>query len=192
MKWSALAKDFEDTFLDLWDGTDWVPFALQGVFQVYDRFITERTFGVKKRIFLSSDQILPEHEIVRTPDGKICLIESAVPDYEDNKRVRASVLLRETNVIATAQTRTRTFNASGVATGTTKAFPIDVWADLDRYNSNMSGEFAGVYHETDILMVPATFTLDLDTPLTVGGVSYKIAEIGRMLRLKEVRIRRAN
>lgn len=192
MNLGDLVKDFEDEFLEWWDGTDWQPNVLKGSFQAYDRFITERTFGVKKRIFLSSSSILPTHVIVRTSDLKICLIESATPDYENGQVIRHSLLLRETNSIAVVTSTVPVVNASGVATGRADAVTVQTWGDLDRYNSNQSSEFPGVVHETDILVVPPDFPVVTDSKLVVNGVAYKVAEIGRVLRLKELRVRRGD
>lgn len=190
MKLAELALDFETTFLDLWDGTAWLPKAIAGSFQVYDRFITERTFGVKKRIFLTSHDPADTTEVVRTPDGIICLVEAAVPDYENDVRFRCSMTLRETNAMLTVTSHTPIVNAAGVATGQTPGATRTTWCDVGRYNSNLSGEFSGVYHETDIIVLPYSFSVSLSDYMAVDGVEYKVAEIDKLLRLREVRGRR--
>lgn len=190
MKLSQLVKDFDKDTLDWWDGADWRQFVFKGVFQVYDRFITERTFGVEKRIFLSSTQVLPEHVIVRTPDGKVCLLEAATPDYEYDRAFRNSLLLRETNAIVKVELTVEQTNAIGVATGKSTTGTLETWGNIARYNSNQSSEFPGVLHETDILVVDPSFPVTLDSRLTVNDIAYKVAEIGRVLRLKELRVRR--
>lgn len=192
MKLGDLVKRFEDETLDWWDGTDWREFVFKGSFQVYDRFITERTFGVKKRIFLSSTTVLPEHIIVRTSDGKICLMEAVTPDYESNIAFRNSLLLRETNAIVKLETTVPETNAMGIETGKSTTGFVETWGDIDRYNSNQSSEFPGVVHETDILVVPPDFPVTLDSKLTINDIPYKVAEIGRIIRLKEVRVRRGD
>ena len=191
MKLSQLVRDFEDTYLDLWNGTSWTPDAIKGVFQVYDRFITERTFGVKKRIFLTSYDPLDTDEIVRTPDGVVCLLEAATPDYENDVRVRCSMLLRETNATVVVTHHVPVTNASGVATGQASTVSTTTWGDIGRYNSNQSPEFSGIYHETDILTLPRSFALSLSSNLTVNGISYKVGELDNLLRLREARVRRA-
>lgn len=192
MKISQLVRRFEDDYLEWWNGTSWQPFVFKGSFQVYDRFITERTFGVKKRIFLSSSPVRDEHEITRTADGKICLLEQATPDYEGNKVFRHSILLRETNAIVRVDQTVPTTNAMGIETGQTTTTSITTWGDVDRYNSNQSSEFPGVVHETDILVVAASFPVEKDSRLFIDDVPYKISEIGRLLRLKELRVRRSD
>lgn len=191
MKLTQLAKDFEDTYLEVWNGASWTPRAIKGVFQVYDRFITERTFGVKKRIFLTSYDPLDTDEIVRTPDGAICLLEAATPDYEDGVRTRCSLLLRETNAVVEVTGHVQITNASGVATGQAATVTTTTWGDVGRYNANQSPEFAGIYHETDILMLPKSFSISLSSNLKVNGIQYKIAELDNLLRLREARVRRA-
>ena len=66
---------FSKTPLDGYDPATglWVPGVALGDFLTFDRFITERTFGQKKRMFLTGELgigTLPNYDVVRTPDGK--------------------------------------------------------------------------------------------------------------------------
>lgn len=184
-------RHFDTDFLDVWDGVNWLPRTVKGRMQVYDRFITDRTFGVKKRIFLTSYVFQPGEDFVRVNGtDQPYLVEAITPDLENTERFRDSVLIRITNCTVSASVRTPVVNAAGIVTGYAPASTLTTWGDIDRYNSGQSSEFSGVYHETDILVVPTSFSVTLDTPLTVNGVKYKIAEIGRVLRLQELRVRR--
>ena len=62
---------FNTVSLQGWDGTDWVPEISFGNFMSFDRFITERTFGQKKRMFEvgGDNPIDPAYEVVRTIEG---------------------------------------------------------------------------------------------------------------------------
>ncbi len=187
MKLRDLVQRFNTEVLDTWDGTDWVLASITGTLHVYDRFITERTFGVKKRLFVTHDEPPSDALFARTADGKICLLEAVVPDYDEEGKFRNVLTLRETNAVVTITNTTAVTNAAGVATGRTDTTTTTLWGDVDRYSSRPSGEFKGIVHETDIVMLPGGTPVSTDSKVTVNGILFRVNEIGRVLNLRELR-----
>lgn len=50
MKLSQANSYFNSVSLDGWNGSAWIPDVIRGNLLSFDRFITERTFGQKKRM----------------------------------------------------------------------------------------------------------------------------------------------
>lgn len=187
MKIRELVQRFNKEVLDTWNGTAWELATITGTLHVYDRFITERTFGVKKRLFITHDELPVDALYARTVDGKICLLEANVPDYDEEGKFRNVLTLRETNAVVTISSTTAVLNAAGVATGRTTATTVTLWGDVDRYSSRPSNEFSGVVHETDIVMLPLGTPVSTDSKVTVNGVLFKVSEVGKVLNLRELR-----
>ena len=85
---SEAAEWFATVPLEGWDGSAWVSNVALGDFHSYDRFITERTFGAKKRIFLQPETERLDtslYSVVRTPEGPQWVVEDEKQDMEGQK-----------------------------------------------------------------------------------------------------------
>lgn len=175
-----------------WNGSVWVDTGLTGKMQVYDRFITERDFGQRKRILtLSGDQtIAPSYGVMRLLGAStIYLLESIIEDVDGANLYATTWALHEAAYpvqickMATETTR------SGVQVKSGEQVLATTWIDLTRYSAQDSREFAN----TDYTIYTAYFAkgiaLDTDTYLRRldNGEVLDINEVFQALELPAAR-----
>lgn len=192
---SEAAEWFAFTPLDGWDGTQWVTKVAYGDFHTYDRFITERTFGAKKRIFLQpeSKRLDPStYPVVRTPDGKQYIILSDNADIEGTTRYQSSLLMVEAAYSAAVIEFQTTTLASGQESQPTPVTLATTVCDIDRFSVDRSDEFNTVVYGMFKVVLPAGITVDTNYELLIDGAYYEIQDVAPELLAQNVRaIRRA-
>jgi hypothetical protein len=181
---------FSDAVLDGWNGTAWVPNVCSGDFHSYDRFITERTFGAKKRIFLAhqSKAFSPAtYPVVRTADQKLWLVASVNADV-DSVVYAQSYLLHEAKFSAQTVTFTATTRPSGQAGPLTETIGAAVPCDLEQYTLQTSRELDAVTYGVFKVVLPGTVVLNDDQELLIGGSRYEVKEVWVELLTKVARV----
>lgn len=123
----------------------WEDTGLYGRLQVYDRFITERDFGQRKRILtLAGDQVLPSaYAVLRLGNGSITyLLESANEDIEGDDIYGTVFALHEAPYHVQVCKETTVTLQSGVKRKTgAETVVYDTWVNISRYSSVDSREF---------------------------------------------------
>lgn len=138
---------FAQTRLVGWNTTTsaWEDTGLYGRLQVYDRFITERDFGQRKRILtLAGDQVLPSaYAVLRLGNGSITyLLESANEDIEGDDIYGTVFALHEAPYHVQVCKETTVTLQSGVKRKTgAETVVYDTWVNISRYSSVDSREF---------------------------------------------------
>jgi hypothetical protein len=177
-----------------WDtsSSSWVDTGLKGRLQVFDRFITERDFGQRKRVLtLTGNRKAPlAHSVVRLQGSDTTYMrESAVNDIE-GKTIYASVFtLHEAPFrvqvckLATAVAR------SGVKLKTGETVLNTTWVNISRYSAVDSKDFANSDYTIYSVYFPIGTPLDTDTYIRRldNGEVIDINEVFQALELPAAR-----
>jgi hypothetical protein len=187
---SEAASWFATVPLDGWDGSQWVSNVAYGDFHAYDRFITERTFGAKKRIFLQPDDKrldVAAYPVVRTPDGKQYIVLSDNADIEGVSRYQSTLLMVEAGYSADVVEFQTTTLASGQQSSPTPVTLSTSVCDLDRFSVDKSDEFSTVVYGMFKIVLPASITVDTDHELLIDGAYYEVQDVSPELLAQAIR-----
>jgi len=186
MKLAQAASYHSNTPFDAWNGTQWVLAAVSGSLQAYDRFITDRSFGLKKRILtIGGAAALPaNYEAVRGLDGTIFLITSETPDYEVGLVQMHSYQLLQADHTAVVYRTDDTKNSVGVPISQAEVNVGTFFCDIERYRTESSREFDDSFSTIfNITLALSTGALiNNDTRITVGSDRFEVREKSEMLR----------
>lgn len=155
------ASKFINTPIEVWDSSlsKWLDTDYLGSLQVFDRFITERSFGQKKRIMLvEGDCKLPEDFTVVRLQGseESFIVEKFNEDVRHGKRYSYIYLLHESPYFVTVCKTEEETNAAGIDIGTTEVVEESTWVDFDRFSAAASR----VFEESEFTIVTLTFPKD--------------------------------
>lgn len=161
-----------------------------GSLQVYDRFVSDREFGIKKRLFLVPGQYEPEWAQLVKLEGLPGVWLQEGMNHDAAGSIYASVVvLHEAPFELSLRRRTGgTARASGVG----KVLPSLVeyaktWGDFSRYSGNESSRFDNVDYTVCSWYLPAGTDVDLDTIIVSGTKKYIVKEVTTFLQLTLVR-----
>ena len=192
---SEAASWFASVPLDGWDGSQWVSKVAYGDFHAYDRFITERTFGAKKRIFLMPEDKrldVATYPVVRTPDLRSYIVLSDNADIEGVARYQSCLLMVEAAYSADLIEFQTTTLASGQESQPTPVTLATAVCDIDRFSIDRSDEFSTVVYGMFKIVLPAGIAVDSNHELLIDGAYYEVQDVAPELLAQNVRaIRRA-
>jgi len=192
----ALGK-FSDTPVWVWDPTaqDWYETGSKASLHAFDRFITERSFGQKKRILtLDRANRLPEYsDIIKLGDSsEVFLLEKENEDIRQGRVYGYTYLLREANYHGTVRQETLVANAAGIPLRTETEDLFEAWLDVERFTSAASR----LFEESEITLVTLTFargtqiSTDMYIDIDNGGGRYNVDEVHETLDLVTARGKR--
>lgn len=179
-RWNSATQAFEAT-------------GVSGSLQVYDRFISDRDFGQKKRIFLVPGEFtLPlDQTIVKIPDTPgVWMIEGSNPDIDRGGLYATPVVLRE------ARYKVKLIKVTGAkkrANGVGYVNPVETlvaetWGDFSRYSSTESRELSGIDYTIGSWYLPRGTPVDLDTIIEdTFEQRFLVREVSSFLDLLMVR-----
>ena len=184
---------FSDTPLSGWNGTAWVDEISWGDFLTYDRFITDRTFGVKKRLFLCHDDYEFDaltYRVVKTPDGKQWIVVANNVDLAGEVDYAHTYLLLEASYTASIlETQTIT-TASGQVRRTGEEVVATYPCDFEQFGVDFSDvskqAVYGVYNVT----LPGGVQLSEQNEIEIDGLIYAPQEITNQLLTTTIRAER--
>lgn len=166
------------------------PTGKKGSLQVYDRFISDRTFGTKKRILLlpRQDMIPGQYEYVRVGNSHARFLVDALNEdvYSDTPYANC-YLVREakfTVEIGVMQGQTRASGSGGKGEFVVEA---TVFGDYERYKSDNSSEFHTVDYTVSDIYLPLSAPVTSGKLLRVDGKLYDVTEVARVSNLLWVR-----
>lgn len=171
---------FANTAVDGWNGTSWVLNVGQGDFHSFDRFITERTFGAKKRIFMTPEEHKIDHAtypVVRTTDGKTWIVASENADIEGTEAYAQSYLLLEATLQAEIIEHVTQTLASGAEGPDTEVVLSTHYCDLERYSAANSDLFQNVVYGGYEITLASSVAIDVEKELRINGTYYEVKEI---------------
>lgn len=193
MDLSLVSETFCATPVYWFDGTGWVLADTACRMPPYDRFISDRAFGQKKRILHTpGGKYLPLNKYLRVgaPTGRVFMVESLNPDRDENGEYLNTYMVREATVEIEVLTKVETAQASG-AKSATWAPERTVWGDFDRYGVIRSAELP-VDYTSYTVSVPKELYFEPDCRLKIQGQLFAITENFLQLELRQLRVRGLN
>lgn len=166
------------------------PTGRKGSFAVFDRFITDRTFGTKKRSVLlpRRDYIPSQYEYIRVGDSLARFMVDAInEDAYANTPYANTYLVREAKYRIEIGFWQGEKRASG--TGGRKYFAVErvVFGDYERYTANNSSDFSTVDYTVSDIFLPLSVEIDSTKILRVDGKLYEVTEVSRVSNLLWIR-----
>ena len=164
--------------------------GVKGSLAVYDRFISDRTFGTKKRILLTprQDYISPQYDYIRVGNSIARFMVDALNEdiYSDTPYAN-SYLLREAKYNVEIGAMYGEARASG--TGGKKSFVVEktVFGDYERYTGSGSTEFNTVDYTVSDIFLPLSVDINSGHLLRIDGKMYEITEVSRVSNLLWIR-----
>lgn len=186
------ASYFNKTWVDGWNGNTWDAAVSRGTLQPYDRFVSDRTFGEKKRIFAigsAYDPIPDAYKVIRLPDGKAYMLEAATGDLDGNGTYSQVYVMREAPFRAEILVPANETLPSGMPGNTVMRPEYSTWCDLDKMSS-IPAENDAVRREIEQIFLPAGTLIKEDYELLVCGQKYRPREITRHADLTYLRAER--
>jgi hypothetical protein len=189
VKLSQAIQYFATVHLDGWDGTDWVTGVVAGDFLAFDRFITDRSFGQKKRMFMTGgDTVIPDqYKVVRSPEGVRYLVGALNVDIAHNETYGRTYLLQE--CMGTAELfRFGDVKAASGLNGTKQEISAGtVFCDSERITYENSKEYLGVRYSSHSVFLPEGTVIDTTYQIQLDGHRYEVLEVNRLLKTVEAR-----
>lgn len=178
----AVSK-FTTTPIEVWDSEslNWLETDLCGSLQVFDRFITERSFGQKKRIMTigAEGKLEEDYTVVRLVGSEEAfLVEKFNEDVRHGGVYAYSYLLHEAPFFVGVYKSSTEDNAAGIPLRTGEVLVESAWVDLARFTGVPSKNF----EESEVTIVNMTFPrgslVDSDCYLkTSNGDRYNVDEV---------------
>lgn len=166
------------------------PSGKKGSFWVYDKFISDRTFGTKKRILnLPRQDFIPsKYEYIRVGNGLARFMVDAVNEdiYADTPYAN-TYLLREARYEVEIGAMQGVTKASGM--GGKQVFVVEttIFGDYERYTANNSTEFNTVDYTVCDIFLPLSTQIDSKKLLRIDGKLFEVTEVARVSNLLWVR-----
>jgi hypothetical protein len=181
-----------------WNGVtnSWEETGLRGRLQVYDRFITERDFGQRKRILtLSGDQALPlGYAVIRLGSSPTAyLVESSNQDIEGPTVYGTTFALHQAPFHVQVCKEVTSTLQSGVKRKTgIEAVLFDTWVNISRYSSVDSREFSLTDYTIYSVYFPRNVVPDTDMYVKRldNGDVMDITEVYQSLEIPAARCQR--
>lgn len=180
---------FTNSPILVWDliSGDWVETGCGGALQVFDRFVTERTFGQKKRIMLvGRDDKLPLDNAVIRLEGseESFMVEKFNEDVRHGRLYSYIYLLHEAPFLCDICKTTTEENAAGVKLSTGELVVQQNWVDIDRFTGAPSKTFEETEYTVTTMTFPRGALVDTDSYLKLeNGDRYNVDEIYTSLDL---------
>lgn len=173
---------FNDTPVSGWNGSAWVSNVAAGDLQVYDRFISDRVFGVKKRIFLTPETTkldMATYPLIKFEDGTIWLAVSDSPDINGHSEgaYQHSFLVLQTNVTIEVIETTTTVRASGAPGDPVRTSILTTWGDLERFGHDRADHQENITFNIFEVTLPGGTAVTPDNLLLIDGDYYDIQEV---------------
>jgi len=185
MNLNQVVKKFATVPIDAWDGVTWDTAAIYGSMEVYSRFITERTFGVVKRLLMLPEAIPDRYKVLRMPDGSEHLIANESKDYRGPQTTPYAFTYLIQSVIGQARvvTLSTTPAASGMASSDTEVFGDYLPCYFERFGATDSSQVDAVTYSRTKILLPKGTVLSVDDEIEIGVERYSIRETDFELNL---------
>lgn len=183
MNLNQVPKKFSSVTVDGWDGSTWTLGVGIVSIEVYSRFITERTFGVVKRIMISAEAIDPTYTLFRTTDGTTYLRSSLSLDMRNDVIYNYVYLVHIPNAEAEIVSFTTTPSASGMGSNTAEVKSPVVPCYQERLSSQNAAVVDGVLYTRVRILFPKGTVITSTNEVEISGVRYTVDEVDDELEL---------
>ena len=185
-----VANFFARTPLYGWNGTAFVNTGCKGALQPYDRFVSEREFGAKRRMLLvNPDTPIPsQYTVVRlNSDGPIYMVGWLNKDVQDDQTYSLIYLLHQVTETGQLIALVKNIKASGMV-GVVTDNILGTWhCNSERITFNNSREFNEVRITDATLTLPNNCPVTIDHEFAIGNSRYVIQEVYKTSGLLQVR-----
>lgn len=191
----AIGK-FTTNHIYSWDSAtaSWKDTRRHGGLQVFDRFITERSFGQLKRILtVSKNHKLPTDITTIRVEGseEVFLLEKFNEDVRYGQLYAYVYLLHEAPFLVDVKKITSTVNAAGVKIQTGEQVIETIWMDIQRFTGIASRTFEETEYTVVDMTFPRTSAVDTDCFVELSdGSRYNVDEVYSSLDLINARGKR--
>lgn len=186
-----VAARFCNTPVYYYSGGQWLESCVRGRIPPYDRFISDRAFGQKKRLLQTpGGQLLPASDYYRVggPDRRTYMVESLNEDLDEYGAYLNVYMIREVQDVCAILVQDRsTTRPSGVAKSSFVVHDT-VWVDLDRFGVLRSDELEVDYTSYTITLPKGVVVPD-DCRLRIDGKLYAVTEDFTQMQLRQLRVR---
>lgn len=169
---------FAKTPVSGWNGTTWVPNIAYVKLLTFDRFISEREFGNKRRHILVpvTETALDTYPVIKFEStGEIYLVGVKISDI-DVDRYSQVYLIHQAKLFGNVVSFTKTMAASGLASAVTRTAIGSYYCDLERLTFTSSAEFATVKYSQVILTFPSDCLVDTDNEVVINSEYFDVRE----------------
>ena len=183
MDLARAANRFTNSPILAWDSgfADWVDTGVFGALQAFDRFVTERTFGQKKRIMLMGrdSQLDSSYTTVKLQGSEEAfLIEKFNEDVRHGSLYSYIYLLHEAPYFVDVCKATTETNAAGVEIDLGEQVVESVWVDISRFSGAPSRKFEETEFTVNTITFPSDSQVDTDSYLKLANDDrYNVDEI---------------
>jgi len=188
MKLALAANYFCNNVIDGWNGTGWVSAIGAGMVQVYDRFVSDRSFGQQIRILLVPSPIASAYTCIKIA-GRVYMLQSSNPDIQHDEIYSNVYIIHEApylvDVLREVEGTTR---ASGVTERVTTTVATGIPGNLDRYSWDKSGQNQAIRYGVYTLFMPRGSDLLNTDMVRIGGEDYVVKERANELDLEYARV----
>jgi hypothetical protein len=192
MELAQVTEYFNKTPVQVWDraGSTWVNDVAQGNLQVFDRFISDRSFGQRKRNFIvgGSAGIPAQYDAIKLPTGHVYLIESKNVDMQVADTMSSIYLLHEAPFTAQVKRTVTTPRSNGAPGTPTPTVIATEFADMDRYSFMDSDTFDALRYSTYTVYMSNQVDVTTNDWLVIDGKEYDVREQSVQLNLVYLRV----
>lgn len=185
MRLRQAVNRFNKTPLEGYDQASgvWVPDVVRGNFQVADRFISDRSFGQRKRNFLTAEMLPLGYELFRMGGSVIYMLESTELDMEGSTVLGYINMIHELAYPCQLIRLTSNKRNSGGSLPATRTVVAETWCDLDRYGQDTDKALGPVVMPTYNVTFPSSLldTVTSDMILSVNGDDYDLDMVSHNL-----------
>lgn len=185
MKLTQVNKRFFTTPLEGWNPStaSWDAAVVHGTFQVADRFITERSFGQRKRNFMTEGPMPAAYSLFRLGGQAVYIVESTELDMEDADVMRQVHMIHEMPFACQFIRLKTEKRLSGGSSAPVREVIADTWCDLDRYGQDADQASGPALFPTYNVSfaLPILSLISAETILSVAGKDYDLDMVSHNL-----------
>ena len=173
-----------------WNGTAFVDTGCKGSLQPYDRFVSEREFGAKRRMLLvNPDTPIPaQYTVIRiSTDGPTYMVGWVNKDIQDENTYSLIYLLHQATETGQLIALVKSVKASGMSGGVTDNILGSWYCNSERITFNNSREFNEVRVTDSTITLPSNCPVTVDHEFVIGNHRYVIQEVYKTSGLVQVR-----
>ena len=190
MDLSIASGYFDDTSIEGWNGTSWDCLDIEVNIIAFDRFISDRNFGQRKREATSACEIPSQYGVIRIPGGRVYLIEAYNYDTKHGEVYTHIYLLHEASstvdIVRLVDGAERPSGSAGPATPTIVAPNLN--CDIERYNSIGSEQFENLRTSVYSLYLPPGTDIRSGDEVVIDSIDYVVREVADQLKLPYARV----
>jgi len=180
MKLAQAIDHFSTLSLSGWNGTGWTPNICKGALVPFDRFITERTFGQKKRLFMTNSHVgtLDQYNVVYVEGAGPYIVGAKNVDVDTGMAVYNNIylMIHAPEMCEVIQIDSGVA-ASGAPMDKTETVIETVHCDRERFSNRNAADQEDMSFAQVKLTLPNGTVIGADNELRVNGIMYDVKDV---------------